>query len=200
MGSLSDALDIAEGEKTLDDPNGISVGEIEVAGVVRDKYGNSWQVPGDNVEDFDDLHAGDAYSAEKLPKELVETFSLLTVPINRVQEFAGKGWVAVRNEELAIPQEVLRMTGSPLDGYHQIGDAILMKLPKRLHEWRNKKKDEETKRRLAETEPTKDMIERAAKSGLHARSEIKHGVVGADPANREGVFADNDGRGSLKHG
>lgn len=194
----SSLSDILEGEEKADNlvdltpsEDGIEVGEIEVAGVVRDKYGNTWQVPADNVEDYDDLYAPEAYA--KLPDELTKVFHVQGVPQKQIQEYMARGFVPVRQEEVGIPAEARRMTGQPLDGYHVVGDMVLVKIPHAINDRIQAAKVRETKRRLTAIEPTADMVKKSAESGVATKMERTRSITPASMMPGKQLKADEQG-------
>jgi len=174
-----------------DDDNSVELSQLEVAGVVRDKYGNTWQVPADNVEDFDDLYAPDAYA--KLPDAITKDFHVQGVPMKRVQEYMSKGFIPLRLEEVGIPAEARRMTGQPLDGYHVVGDMVLMKIPHKLAQRIQLAVVKETKRRLASIEPTADMVRKSAASGVATKVERTQNYTPASMMPGKQLKADDQG-------
>lgn len=159
--------------------------KLEVAGVVTDEYGNTWQVPADNVEDLNDLYAGNTY---KLPEKLTSKFHVQLIPISRLQEYVARKFVPVKLEEVGIPKEFAPTTGKPLDSYHVVGDSILVKIPLEVFERLNARKIKEAKDRLAQLEPTKEMMERTANSGIITRVEREQSInYYRDPSQRPGL-------------
>jgi hypothetical protein len=152
--------------------------ELEVAGVITDDYGHTWQVPGDTVEDLDDLYAGDVY---KIPEHLTKKFHYQLVPHVKAKDYAQRQFVPVTLEELNIPPEFKLNTGQPLDSYHNVGDCILMKIPRVIHERLQARKIKEVKKRLREMEPTEAMLKRAKESGVIMKVERQTGFTLAGP-------------------
>lgn len=194
--SSSEAPPLAESgtnnESTLKvDDDGIEVDSLEVAGVIRDKYGNTWQVPGDNVEDLDDLYAGDIY---KIPPEMEKDFHVQMIAISELKAYALRHFVPVLQEELGIPAHLIKDMGSPLDKYHCVGDAIMVKIPRVIHERIKAMETKEVKERLINMEPTQEMLKKANRDGIMMSYEHKTSVNIADPTNRQGIFADEQGR------
>ena len=171
---------------------GLEVESVEVGGVIIDKYGNRWQVPGGNTEDFDDLYAGDIY---KIPKEMAETFHVQMIRVDQVHEYQLRGFVLVLQEELNIPLEMIKDMGHPLDKYHRVGDAVMVKIPHVINNMLQKRKEDEAKRRLLELEPTPEMLKRAGLDGILV--EHKLGFTGVDPAKRSLLNADESGKGRI---
>ena len=145
--------------------------KIEAGGIIKDAFGNTWQVPAQNVEDYDDLYAPDFYAS--VPKELSDVFQLVGVPTTKIRDWTQKGYVPVHQSELGITQEMRRFSGEPTDSIHTIGDLTIMKIPKVIHERRQALKIKETKRRLESVEPTAEMKAKAAASGIMTKVERK---------------------------
>lgn len=172
--------------------DGLEVSSVEVGGVIIDKYGNKWQVPGGNAEDFDDLYAGDIY---KIPKEMSDVFHVQMIRLDQVHEYQLRGFVLILQEELGIPPEMIKDMGHPLDRYHRVGDAVMVKIPHIINKRLQQKKEDETRRRLLELEPTPEMLKRAGLDGLLVEHKI--GFTGADPATRGLLRADESGKGRI---
>lgn len=187
MGALEDMENAAAETPTPDDgtvgsvSDGLEIKELEVAGVITDRYGHVWQVPADNVDDLDDLYAGEPY---KVPPELSDVFHVQLIPLKRLKEYQARNFVPVTLEEMAIPDELLK-DGTPLDRFHVVGDSILVKIPKIIKDRIDAKKIKEVKERLKEVEPTKEMIQRAQQSGFMTRIEKSTRVDQVDPSKRE---------------
>lgn len=171
--------------------DGIEIASLEVAGVIRDEYGNTWQVPGDNVEDLDDLYAGDIY---KIPAAMEEKFHVQMIAISELKAYALRHFVPVLQEELGIPKELIKDMGSPLDKYHCVGDAIMVKIPRVIHDRIKELEVRETKERLIQMNPTQAMLKKGSRDGIIMSYEHKTSVNLADPNNRQGIFADEQGR------
>jgi hypothetical protein len=174
--SQEDIDKLEAAEPTVNTPAGIpgealEFSKIEAGGIIKDKFGNEWQVPADNVEDFDDLHAPDFYA--NLPKELTDTFALVGVPTAKIKDWMQRQYVPVHQSEIGLTEDMRRFAGSPTDSVHTIGDLTLMKIPKVIHERRQALKAKETKRRLDAIEPTAEMIKKAESSGIMTRVERK---------------------------
>lgn len=175
---------------------------VEVGGVLMDEQGNTWQVPGGNVEDLDDLYAGDVYKlprgytgdinykpkAGEIPAESM--FFVQIVPIARHREFLTRGFALMKLTELGIPEELANTSGSPLDSYHVVGDTVMVKIPlliaRRLHE----RKIKEVKERLKEVEPTQEMMRKAQLDGVMTRFERKTDASLVDPSKRTPYFSE----------
>jgi hypothetical protein len=168
----------ADGVTTEEVAGAVEAKTLEVAGVITDDQGHTWQVPGDNVEDFDDLYAGEVYN---IPNELTQKFHYQLVPHAKMRDYAQRRFVPVTLEELSIPAEFKANTGQPLDSYHNVGDCILMKIPRVIHERLQARKIKEVKRRLREMEPTEAMLQRAKQSGIIMKVERQTGATIVGP-------------------
>lgn len=164
---------------------------LEVGGVIQDSHGNTWAVPSDNVEDYDDLHPEDPYG--KISEKVREVFDLVGVPTKDLRDWMGQGYAPVYQDELQIPEQMKRFTGAATDSLHTIGDLTLMKIPKVINAKRQEAKHRETKRRLAAVEPTAEMREKANKSGVMTAISRKISQDVVDPGNRKGITADDKG-------
>ena len=177
------------------EPEGLDIRELEVGGVkiegetIEDALGNKWQVPGDNVSDLDDLYAGDVY---KIPSAMSEVFHVQMIRKDQLQEYLMRRFVPVTLKELGLPEELLK-TGHPLDSYHVVGDAIMVKIPHVINNRIQENKVKETKRRLMDLEPTPEIIKKA---GIDSGMMVEHriGFTGADPTKRPGFYADETGK------
>jgi len=145
--------------------------KIEAGGIIKDNFGNEWQVPANNVEDYDDLHAPDFYA--NLPKELTDVFDVVGVPTAKIKDWMQRRFAPVFQSEIGLSEEMRRFAGSPVDSVHTIGDMTLMKIPKVLNARRQNAKIKETKRRLDSIEPTAEMIKKAEASGIMTKVERK---------------------------
>lgn len=204
MGALEDILNEESGVSPEDQTNKVlepkespiednssfvEAKTLEVAGMIRDDYGNEWQVPGDNVQDLDDLYAGDVY---KIPDSLSAKFFVQMIRVDELKEYMLRKFVPVLQEELEIPKSMIKDMGNPLDRYHVVGDAIMVKIP---HEIRNRLEDRKVrtvKRRLMDLEPTAEMMKKAGiDSGMMVEHKICFNIQ--DPRQREGIFVDESG-------
>lgn len=175
--------------------SGVEFSSLEVGGVkiegktITDALGQTWQVPGDNVSDLDDLYAGNVY---KIPESITKDFWVQMIRVDQLKEYMMRGFRPVQLKELGIPEELLK-TGSPLDSYHVVGDSILMKIPHAIRDRIEAAKEKETRDRLLAMEPTEEMMKRA---GVDHGMDIQHrlGFTKADPRARMGVYADDQGK------
>jgi hypothetical protein len=164
--------------------------KIEVSGIaiegetISDGLGNTWQVPALNTEDFDDLYAGDVY---KVPKSILDVFHVQMVPVSRLTEYRMRQFVPVTLNELGIPAELALTSGSPLDGYHVVGDSVMVKIPRVIFDRIQERKNKEARRRREEMEPTKEMIRKAEESGIMSRVTRQTSATLVDPNNRLGL-------------
>lgn len=165
---------------------------LEVAGVITDDQGNTWQVPGGNVEDLDDLYSGNIY---KLPTKLTDKFHVQLIPITRLREYVARKFVPVKLTEVGVPLELQQTTGQPLDTYHTVGDSILVKIPREIFDRINARKVKEVKERLAQMEPTEEMIQRTKNTGVVTRVERQQSVdYYKDPSKRPGLGLEDGGK------
>ena len=209
----------SEDEKAPEEPNdapppnseeGVEFGIVEVGGVLRDKFGNTWQVPGGNVEDIADLYKGNVYQAPRgftfdvsykhdprvkghdIPE--AQMLYLQLVPTARIREYTSRGFVPVLLSEVGVPEEFANTSGSPLDKYHCIGDAVLVKIPLLIARAIKQASINETKRRLKEIEPTKEMMEKARLDGVATKIEQSRAFDLANPETRQGLYAPEEKR------
>lgn len=185
----------ANSEVGLDSNEGLTFNTLEVGGVkiegetIEDGLGNTWQVPGGNVDDLDDLYAGDVY---KIPAEITDKFHVQLIRKDQLQEYLMRQFVPITLKELKLPVELLK-TGSPLDGYHVVGDAILMKIPHAINNRIQARKEKEVRDRLMALEPDEAQMKKA---GIDAGLMVEHrlGFTPADPGKRQGIFANEQGK------
>lgn len=169
---------------------GLEVGGVKLEGeTISDALGNTWQVPGDNVSDLDDLYAGDVY---KIPKSITDVFHVQMIRKDQLQEYLMRRFVPITLKELGLPADLLK-TGHPLDSYHVVGDSIMVKIPHAINNRIQEAKTRETKQRLLDMEATPETIKHA---GVDSGMMIEHrlGFTAADPAKRQGVYVNEQGK------
>ena len=120
LDKLSNALGAAaDGELEID--------EVAVAGIVKDKYGNEWTIP------TDEMSSDEIYNN---PLQLPKTdpaFFYEFVRADQVQGKATEGFVLVEREEVGVLTPVTNADiGLGEGSHHQVHDLHLMKIPKVL--------------------------------------------------------------------
>jgi len=140
-------------EPTEDDA--LEAKEIEVAGIIRDEYGNEWAIPADNVDDIGDI-ASNPFSVMKFD----ERFHYQIEPLGKVEQKRLEGFVPVLREEVGISKTLDIEYGKPTSNYVQYADSVLMKIPKVLADRRYARKARIAKEVVEQTEPTAEMLSR----------------------------------------
>jgi hypothetical protein len=110
------------------DANGdLKINEVAAAGVIKDKYGNEWAIPTDELSS-DELFTNPL----KLPKQ-DPLFFYEFVRADQVQGKATEGFVLVEREEVGVETPVTNADiGLGEGSHHQVHDLHLMKIPRVL--------------------------------------------------------------------
>ena len=153
----------------FEEEGAVEVEELEVAGVIRDKKGQTWAVPAGNVEDLNDLFMSDsAYIPNPEPG-----FQYCTCPDKRLAEFRLKGWREVSQSEIGVPLIEKDQYGAPIDTLHRVGMDVLMKMPTVLWERQQAIKAKKAQAELDVMEPSADAVRKATERGFPAKAEMK---------------------------
>lgn len=177
-----DLMSLLEDEKeetsTPSDPNAVEVDSISVAGVITDKYGNTWQVPADDVDDLDDLGAINPF--ERMTFDPAFHYQLVGVQHLDVKRM--EGLVPVLKEEVGLPAELISEYGKPTSSVVQFMDAVLCKIPKKLADRRRAARVKEAQRALEGIEPTEAQLGRARRPGAPEMRSNKASMAKLDRA------------------
>lgn len=105
----------------------VKVSEIQVPGIVKDDYGNTWTIPTDEMG-YDELLTDPLKLPRKDPK-----FHYQFVRQDQVTSKMTEDFRPVLREEVGIKTIVSEADlGGPQTSYHQVHDLVLMKIPKQL--------------------------------------------------------------------
>lgn len=158
--------------------NAVEVETISVAGVITDKFGNTWQVPAEDVDDLDDLGAINPFEKMRFDPN----FHYQLVGVQHIDVKRMEGLVPVLKEEVGLPAELTSEYGKPTSNIVQFMDAVLCKIPKVLADRRRAARVREAQRALEGIEPTDAQLARARRPGAPELRSNKASMAKLDRA------------------
>lgn len=161
MARIDDEIEALKDEA---EDRGLEVNDIAVAGVVKDRYGNTWAIPAEEDDDLSNYDPSGPFGKIKYDP----TFHYQLERAENVTKKKSEGFVVCTLEELGL--EAFTVPGAADHGtpttsvFHQI-DAVMMKIPKVLADRRQKRKEQVAREVREAIEPTEEMLSRAGLSG-----------------------------------
>jgi hypothetical protein len=168
---------------TEQEDNAVKVDELEVAGILIDRRGKKWSVPAGNVEDLYDLYSSGKCHIPN-PDPQFEYQTVRDAP-GHVAAAKLRGFDVVYQDEIGIPQIDLDEYGKPVDCVHQVGDSILMKIPKVTWDQYQRAKSRAADAALSSIEPSEEAVRTAAKRGFPVRVDTQRRKDGPVVTNLE---------------
>lgn len=157
---------------------------IEVAGAAMHEDGSLSAVPTGNVEDLYDLYAGDPLDVSHHfgPDVYVQFINKKEVP-----EYVARRFEIVNQNELGIPAQSIAEYGKPAETAYTVGDAVLVKCPRKIKDALDARRNKEAKARLNALEPTAEMLKDTQRAGLKAVMTRDSSVGGLSPTGEKEV-------------
>jgi hypothetical protein len=174
MGAILESVLGEDEELTQDSSGDIEVESVEVSGILVDRMGRKWAVPAGNVADIADSYAKDPY--EELDYD--PNFHYQTVPISKAEDAMARGFAPVDKKELGVPTISEDVYGKPVASIHQVGDAILMKIPKKIAQAIQMAKNRKAKAALEALEPTAQQLAEAQRQGFSLKTNRSRSIGG----------------------
>lgn len=161
MSRIDDQIEALKEEA---EDRGLEINDIEVAGVVKDRYGNTWAIPAESEDDLSNYDPSGPFGKIQYDP----AFHYQLVREDEVMRKKTEGFVVCTLEELGL--EAFTVPGAPDHGtpttaiFHQI-DAVMVKIPKVLADRRQKRKEQVAREVREAIEPTEEMLSRAGLTG-----------------------------------